>query len=94
MKLQELLEMSTMAYKEFVATGDRYRAMLTLPLGTKMQMSGQGGLRDAIYMLELRYGAEGANFEYRDQAGRALIQLAEALGPETVEWIGLLAPSE
>jgi hypothetical protein len=80
-RLAALLKQSTDAYDAFMGAGDQMRAMLCLPLGTLVQMSGQAGLRDAVYMLELRYSAIGANFEYQAQAGEALRQLAAALGP-------------
>jgi hypothetical protein len=72
---ERMLRESTEAYRAFMKAGDEYRAMLCLPLGTKVQMSGQAGLRDAVYMLELRRDAHGANFEYQDQANRAMEQL-------------------
>ena len=74
-KVPELLRMSTEAHDKFMAAGDLTRAMMALPLGTLVQMSGTAGLRDAIYCLELRKNAHGANFEYKAQATEALKQL-------------------
>lgn len=51
-------------------------AMLCLPLGAVVPCRGIGGLRDAIYMLELRSQASGANFEYKAQATAMLRSLA------------------
>lgn len=88
----ELLAQSTKAFDIFMADGDQMRAMLCLPLGTHVQMAGQAGLRDAVYMLELRHWAVGACFEYRDQAAEAIRQLAEQLPPEVLDRIGLIVP--
>jgi len=78
-KTPELLRLSSAAYESFMAGGDQNRAMLCLPLGTCVQMSGSAGLRDALYMLELRKNAPGANFEYKAQATEALDLLAPQL---------------
>jgi len=81
-RISALLEKSTRAFDAFMAEGNQVQAMLCLPLGTEMAMSGQGGLRDVVYMLELRAYAHGANFEYKKQALEALellkAQLREA----------------
>jgi hypothetical protein len=74
-----LMKRSSRAYREFTAAGDHYRAMLCLPFGTKVQMRGQAGLRDAVYAFELREHAVGANFEYKAQASRAMELLIEHL---------------
>lgn len=74
-KLPDLLKFSTDLYDKLMAEGDSYRAMMTLPLGTLVEMSAWGGLRDAIYMFELRANAHGANFEYKAQAESALKQI-------------------
>lgn len=74
-KLPALLQKSTEAYDEFTRKGNQMQAMLCLPLGTEVALKGQGGLRDVVYMLELRGHAHGANFEYKAQALEALKQL-------------------
>jgi thymidylate synthase ThyX len=74
-KLPELLRRSTELYQRFLAAGDVERAALALPLGTKVVVSASGGLRDVVYMLELRAHAHGANFEYKEQAEAALHHL-------------------
>jgi hypothetical protein len=79
-KLPGLLKASTEAFDAFMQAGNQVKAMLALPLGTQVQMKGQSGLRDAIYMLELRRDAHGANFEYQAQATEAMRQLTEQLG--------------
>ncbi len=56
-------------------------AATCLPLGTKVEISAWMGLRDAVYMLELRENARGANFEYKRQAGLASDALFHKLGP-------------
>ena len=79
-KLPALLKKSTEAYDDFTKQGNQMQAMLCLPLGTEVSMRGQGGLRDVIYMLELRGHAHGANFEYKAQALEAIDQLKKQLG--------------
>jgi len=71
-RLAALLRKTTQAYDTFREAGNQMQAMLCLPLGTEVQMQGQGGLRDVVYMLELRGHAHGANFEYKAQALEAL----------------------
>jgi len=78
-RLAGLLKRSSRAYREFKAAGDPYRAMLCLPFGTKVQLAGQAGLRDFVYMLELREHAKGANFEYKAQANLAMALLQREL---------------
>jgi hypothetical protein len=73
--ISDLLRRSTEAFDAFMAEGNQVQAMLCLPLGTEVLMSGQGGLRDVVYMLELRGYAHGANFEYKKQALEAIEQL-------------------
>jgi hypothetical protein len=58
------------------------KAMLCIPFGALVSMRTTMGLRDAVYMLELRHYAEGANPEYKAQAGEALRQLKVQLGAE------------
>lgn len=98
-RLPELLRLSSRAYKDFEAAGDHYRAMLSLPLGTLVRMTGQGGLRDVVYMLELRRDAVGANFEYQAQAKTGMDLLVEQLREHDAEYgdlpalLGLSEPS-
>lgn len=75
LRTPELLRQSGALYRSFLSAGDRERAALALPLGTRVKVSGAGGLRDVVYMLELRAHAHGANFEYRGQAEAALYLL-------------------
>jgi thymidylate synthase ThyX len=77
----QLLVQSSELFKKFKSEGDMEKAMLCLPLGTLVSMTTTMGLRDAVYMLELRANAHGANFEYERQAKEALKQLRKALGP-------------
>ena len=81
--LGALLQKSSKAYNDFMQAGNQMQAMLCLPLGTEVQLKGQGGLRDVIYMLELRANAHGANFEYEAQAKEALLQLKSQLSAAT-----------
>lgn len=78
----ELLLKSGQLFKKFRDAGDMEKAMLCLPLGTLVSMRTTMGLRDAVYMLELRANAHGANFEYEAQAKEALEQLRQQLGGE------------
>lgn len=71
----DLLRRSYALYRQFLAGGDTERAALALPMGTKVVVSGVGGLRDVLYTLELRASAHGANFEYKQQAEAALYLL-------------------
>lgn len=71
-KIMDLLIRSTNVFEAYMAAGNVVQAALALPLGTRVRMRGQGGLRDVVYMLELRKYAHGANFEYKEQATTAL----------------------
>lgn len=57
-------------------------ALLACPLGTMVRVRTRMGLRDAMYMLELRKYAHGANFEYKYTASALLDQVA-ALSKDT-----------
>ena len=74
----KLLRRSRDLYKKFMELGDKERAALALPMGTKVVVSGAGGLRDVLYALELRATAHGANFEYQQQAVSAMWDLERA----------------
>lgn len=76
----DLLRRSTEIFDRALAAGNRVRAGMALPFGTRVGIQGQAGLRDAVYLLELRYGAHGANFEYKEQAGKALAYLRAEMG--------------
>ncbi len=71
----DLLRQSHALYRQFLANGDVERAALALPMGTRVVVSGAGGLRDVLYTLELRAHAHGANFEYKQQSEAALYLL-------------------
>lgn len=71
-KTPGLLARSTNVFDYHMSSQNRMQAALALPLGTRVRLRGQGGLRDAVYMLSLRHTAVGANFEYKEQAGKAL----------------------
>lgn len=90
-----LLEQSTEIFHRYYDKGDIYRAMLALPLGTLVEMETTMGLRDAIYMLELRSQVHGANFEYKAQATEALRKLTRQLMeyPHLFQYLGLEAVS-
>jgi len=68
----DLLRRSHALYRQFLDAGDVGRAALALPMGTRVVVSGVGGMRDVLYTLELRAHAHGANFEYKQQAEAAL----------------------
>lgn len=74
-RVPALLARSTALFDSFMADRNLMQAALALPLGTRVKLSGCGGLRDVLYMLELRKHAHGANFEYQHQATIALAQL-------------------
>lgn len=74
-KVPALLRRSTEVFDALMAEGNIVQAALALPLGTRVRLRGQGGLRAAVYSLELRKYAVGANFEYLDQATQALDML-------------------
>lgn len=88
-RVQELLTRSYEAYKRFMAEGDVTKAMMSLPLGTLVEMTCEMGLRDAIYMLELRRDAHGANFEYKAQAAEAMEQIEKLLPEPYLKMCGL-----
>lgn len=79
-KLPDLLRRSTEVFDAFMREGNVVQAALALPLGTRVRLRGQGGLRDVLYMLELRKNAHGANFEYKEQATTGLDLLRERMG--------------
>lgn len=89
LKVPELLQRSTRIFDAFMTVGNIVQAGLALPLGTRVRMRGQGGLRDAVYLLHLRYGAVGANFEYKEQARLALDLLSPKISDEFGEALGL-----
>ena len=78
----DLCRRSTELYDRFMASGDRYSAMLCLPLGTRVCLTAQAGLRDAVYTFELRRDAAGANFEYREQAAAAIKMMQRPGSPD------------
>jgi len=86
-----LLEESTKVFHHYFDEGDTYRAMLALPFGTLVEMEATMGLRDALYMLELRAFTKGANFEYKAQATEALKKLTRQLMeyPHLFKYLGL-----
>jgi len=78
-KQQQFWERATKNFDYFMNEGDLAHAALCLPLGTRVRLEGWGGLRDAVYMLELRKNAPGANFAYKKQATEALQILLDAV---------------
>ena len=62
------IEICTELHDKYMANGNQWMAMLCLPLGTRVEMKGQAGLKDAIYLNELRGWVSGGNFEYKEQA--------------------------
>lgn len=83
-RVPALLQRATHLYRGLVEGGDHYRALLALPLGTDALLYGYGGLRDVLYMLELRSKAHGTNFEYRNQALQMLEQLRAVVSLESL----------
>lgn len=80
---ERYLRLATALFDKYMEDGNQWLAMLCLPLGTRVLMSAQGGLRDALYMLELRGYVAGGNFEYQEQARTALNKLVRDLGYST-----------
>jgi len=70
-----LIDAST--YFNHHAETNPQRARLALPLGTAVIMQGCGGLRDAVYMGELRRDTRGANPEYQPQAAAIMEYITE-----------------
>lgn len=83
----EQWQKATELFKMFRDKGDMEKAMLCLPFGTLVSMRTSMGLRDAVYMLELRANAHGANFEYEAQAKEALRQMKVGLGPVLTSYV-------
>jgi hypothetical protein len=75
----DLLRRSSALYQRLMTEGNRVQAALALPFGTRVLLCAQGGLRDVVYVMELRRDAHGANFEYREQATTAMDMLREEL---------------
>lgn len=94
-KLGMLVARTTALYDSFVAVGDQYSAMLCLPLGTRVRLSGSAGMRDFVYTFELRAHAHGANFEYKLQAEEALEQFDEQVYDidDSGQWARILGRS-
>jgi hypothetical protein len=68
----DLLRRAYDLYRRLLDLGEVEQAALALPMGTRVVVSGVGGMRDVLYTLELRANAHGANFEYKQQAEAAL----------------------
>lgn len=79
-KLPALLLDTASTIYELKASGHEYEAALAHPLGAAVTMGANMGLRDAVYMLELRYFTKGANFEYKKQAIEMLFCLVNLSG--------------
>ena len=71
--------MCSFLVKKYLEEENQWMAMLCLPLGTRVLMKGQGGLRDAIYKNELRSLTKGANFEYKEHATEILNRISAGL---------------
>lgn len=83
-RLTGLMTTAGETYRDLLERQEHYLAILALPLGASCLMEGYGGLRDMVYMLELRSKAHGTNFEYREQAKSALAQLANDVDLESL----------
>lgn len=82
-----LLIESRRVYQRFMDAGSVLTAACALPLGTRVELTASGGLRDVLYMLELRQNAHGACFEYKDQATNLLSELRQKLSPDVLRLI-------
>lgn len=76
-EVKDLLTKSGKVFRKYVKQGRLDLAALAIPFGARCSISGQAGLRDFMYAFELRANAHGANFEYEEQARKALQQLAK-----------------
>jgi len=70
--VERYIAMCTELHEKYLFEGNQWTAMLCLPLGTRVQMKGQGGLQHATYAMELRGWVAGGNFEYVEQARTAM----------------------
>jgi len=59
--------------------------LYSLPYGTAVKIEGYGTLPNLLYMLELRYGAGGANFEYSNHGKAGIEKLVKILDKQFVE---------
>jgi hypothetical protein len=75
-RVKELLARCTVAFFA-LCDGPPSMWMLALPFGAAVTLRASGGLRDALYMLELRAYAKGANKEYQGQALKMLADLKD-----------------
>lgn len=81
-----LWEETSSAFWEIVSSDwPNWMALHALPFGAMVKLRCQGRLPALVYMLELRYGSKGANFEYKKQALHGLLKLAATLPEDIVE---------
>jgi hypothetical protein len=73
------LQLCTELHDEYMSEGNQWDAMLCLPLGTRVHMSGGGGLQHTTYMAELRGYVAGANWEYKEQARTIVQKIQESI---------------
>lgn len=73
-----------------VAERHAWDALFVLPFGATVQLTCTATLPALLYMLELRYSAAGANFEYKEQARQGLLALARVLSPQRVADLHIL----
>jgi len=85
-----LWDKTQQVYDHLLDVGNRYLAILALPLGTAAEVSGVNGLRNFVYMVDLRRDVRGANFEYQAQATRMWAALRKEL--LTPQWRNCLGP--
>lgn len=88
-KYDSLWEQTSAAYAVLMKSARPWDALYALPFGARVVMQCRATLPSLLYMLELRAGAGGANFEYKAQAIQGLRALADAAGPEITERAGL-----
>ena len=71
------------------SNGDKFQALYSMPYGALVEIECNGSLPDILYMLELRHGAGGANFEYSMHAREGLKQLCDILGKDFTNYHSL-----
>lgn len=83
---REALQRLPVLLEEYLAyqrAGNEWQGLLSLPLGTLVHLQSDMGLRDALYMAELRSLAKGADFVYKEAANDLRWDLWSPIG---LEW--------
>lgn len=91
----ELLNDTSAAFRRLHCTDTPWDSLYALPFGAAVELECNATLPYLLYMLELRYSATGANFEYKEQARQGLVELHRvlscAVGADTLRKLGVLS---